>query len=116
MLKSLSIYEAFFDMVSKASDPVKPSHPRFLSKFRERMDDQFIVMCCDWKAYKEDTGLGPDEFNKIDDESGDPVVKHNDEWFEKLQAAYFDLCRKSDDLIKKLAGEEITVPEVLRDV
>ena len=99
MLKSLSTYEAFYDMITKGLDPAKPVSPKSHTSFRERMDDQFIVMCCDWKAYKEDTGLGPDEFNKIDNESGDPVVKHNDEWFERLQAAYLDLCKKSDDLL-----------------
>ena len=111
MLKSLSIYEAVFDLVSKASDPVKPVLPKSLSKFRDRLDDQFIVMNCDWKAYKEDTGLETEEFNKVDVETGQPVVKHNDEWFDALQAAYIDLCEKSDDTLEKQAGDRVTVSE-----
>ena len=106
MLKSLSMYETFYDMVSKASDPVKPILPKSHSKFRDKMDDQFVEMCCDWKAYREDTGLGTDDFNKIDVETGHPVVKHNDVWFDELQATYFDLCGRTDDILDKLAGEK----------
>ena len=116
MLKSLSIYEAVFDLVSKASDPVKPILPKSHSKFRDRLDDQFVVMCCDWKAYREDTGLGTDDFNKIDVETGQPVVKHNDEWFDVLQAAYIDLCEKSDDTLDKQGGDKVTVSEDSRVV
>ena len=58
MLKSLSSYETLFDLVTKASDVDKPVLAKSHSKFREKLDDQFVNLCCDWKAYKEDTGLG----------------------------------------------------------
>ena len=110
MLKSLSSYETIFDLVTKASDVDKPVLAKSHSKFRDKLDDQFVTLCCDWKAYKEDTGLGSEEFNK-DDEDAQPVVKHNDKWFEELQAAYIDLCEKSDDTLEKQANEKGTVTE-----
>ena len=105
MLKSLSNYETVFDLVTKASDADKPVLSKSHSKFRDKLDDQFVTLCCDWKAYKEDTGLVTEEFNKVD-ENAQPVIKHNDKWFEELQTAYIDLCEKSDDTLEKQANEK----------
>ena len=45
------------------------------------------------------------------DENAQPVIKHNDKWFEEFQAAYIDLCEKSDDTLEKQAYEKVTVTE-----
>ena len=104
MLKSLSNYETMFDLVSKASDADKPVLAKSHSKFRDNLDEHYVNLCCDWKSYKEDIGQGADEFNKVDEDTGQPVIKHNDDWFSKVQEAYIDLCEKSDDTLEKQAN------------
>ena len=100
MLKSLNSYETMYNLVSKSSDADNPLSPKSLPKFRDCLDEKYLCLSCDWKAYKEDTGLIDDEFNKIGDD-GVPTVKHNDTWFSNLETAYMELCGKSDEALEK---------------
>ena len=101
MLKSLGSYKSLYDLVSKAADISKPVLTKSHAKFRERLDDSYITLCCDWQAYKEDTGLNDEDFNKVDDTSGEDVIKHNDAWFSEVQENYIVLCDKSDEVMER---------------
>ena len=81
MIKSITMYKAFYNIVTKVSDPENPGHPKTHAKYKEKMEEQYVHMYCDWVAYREDTGMETDEFNEIDAETGNPVVKHNDRWW-----------------------------------
>ena len=90
MIKSITMYKAFYNIVTKASDPENPGHPKTHAKYRDKMDEQFVQMYYDWMAYREEIGLETDDFNKIDVGTGHSVEKYNDLWFDEVRAAYFD--------------------------
>ena len=97
MLKSLAAYETIYSLVSKSVDPQKQRSVKSLRKWRDALDDKFIELSYDWRAYKDDTNLESDEFNRVTEEG--PIIKHNDAWFENIEAEYIDLCEKADDLL-----------------
>ena len=100
MLKSHTVFRHLYELVSRAVDPNKPGLTKSHSKLRDKLDDSYINLGCDWQAYKEDTGLSEEDFNKIDEDTGQPVNKHNDSWFEVLKEEYIVLCDKSDDVLE----------------
>ena len=88
MLKSLAAYDTVYSLVSKSVDPQKQRSVKTLRKWRDALDEKFIEFSCDWRAYKDDTNLENDEFNRITEEG--PIIKHNDAWFDKIEADYID--------------------------
>ena len=69
---------------------------------RERLDNSFVNVCTDWVAYKRDTGLNGDDFNKIDETSDVAVIEHNDAWFEAFKDEFYTICEKSDDKLEAM--------------
>ena len=102
MVKSLDTYKVYFDQLTRCVDPVKPAMPKSHKNIRERLDNSFVNVCTDWVAYKRDTGLNEDEFNKIDDTSDVAVIEHNDAWFEAFKDEFYTICEKSDDKLEAM--------------
>ena len=99
MLKSLAAYETIYSLVTKSVDPERQRSVKTLRKWRDALDVRFIELSCDWRAYKDDTDLDNNEFNRVTDEG--PIIKHNDAWFQKVEAEYIDLCEKADDILEE---------------
>ena len=78
MVKSLDTYKVYFDQLSRCVDPVKPAMPKSHRTIREKLDNSFVNVSTDWIAYRRDTGLSDDDFNKIDETSSAAVIEHND--------------------------------------
>ena len=51
-------------------------------------------------ALKREVDLVDEEFDKVDETTGDAVFVHNDSWYEAMQEKYFQLCEKSDDVLE----------------
>ena len=102
MVKSLDTYKVYFDQLTRCVDPVKPAMPKSHKNIRERLDNSFVNVCTDWVAYKRDTGLNEDDFNKIDDTSDVAVIEHNDAWFEAFKDEFYTICEKSDDKLEAM--------------
>ena len=100
MIKSLNAFECYFEQVNRAVDPQKPSLQKSHPLIRVKLDDSFVVLWGDWRAYKEDTGIEENEFNSIEEDSGEPLIKHNDNWFNSLKERYYELCDKSDAILE----------------
>ena len=105
MVKSLDTYKVFFDQLSRCVDPVKPAMPRSHKAIREKLDNSFVNVCTDWVAYKRDTGLTDEDFNKIDATSQVAVIEHNDTWFEAFKDEYYCICEKSDDKLEEMENQ-----------
>lgn len=100
MLKSLKAYNCLFDQVSRAVDPQKTGLKKAHPKLRDKLDECFISLYSDWHSYKDDLSLSDEDFNKVDEETKNPTIQHNDEWFGNLQEEYYALCDKSDDILE----------------
>ena len=105
MVKSLDTYKVFFDQLSRCVDPVKPAMPRSHKAIREKLDNSFVNFCTDWVAYKRDTGLTDEDFNKIDATSQVAVIEHNDTWFEAFKDEHYCICEKSDDKLEEMENQ-----------
>ena len=102
MVKSLDTYKVYFDQLTRCVDPVKPAMPKSHKNIRERLDNSFVNVCTDWVAYKRDTGLNENDFNKIDDTSDVAVIEHNYAWFEAFKDEFYTICEKSDDKLEAM--------------
>ena len=109
MLKSLANYETISSLVTRSSNPDKPLSPKSLPKWRDLLDEKFMTLSCDWRSYKEETGLSEDEFNKVENDV--PAIKHNDDWYTRLETDYMELCEKVDELLNK-PDPVLTTPSV----
>ena len=109
MLKSLANYETISSLVTRSSNPDKPLSPKSLPKWRDLLDEKFMTLSCDWRSYKEETGLGEDEFNKVENDV--PAIKHNDDWYTRMETDYMELCEKVDELLNK-PDPVLTTPSV----
>ena len=96
-MNSEGAYESVYSLVLKCVDPDKPSLKKSLPNWRSMLDNKFIQLGTDWRAYKEDTGLSNDDFNSVTD--GVPAIKHNDRWYDDMECKYMELCVKADELL-----------------
>ena len=100
MLKNLDTYNVYYDQVSKCVDKEKPVMAKSHPKIRENLEEAFLNLSTSWMAYKREVDLVDEEFNKVDETTGDAVFVHNDSWYEAMQEKYFQLCEKSDDVLE----------------
>ena len=105
MVKSLDTYKVYFDQLTRCVDPVKPAMPKSHKTIREKLDNSFVNVCTDWVAYKRDSGLSDEDFNKIDETSEAAVIEHNDAWLEAFKEEHYTICEKSDDKLEAIENQ-----------
>ena len=100
LLKSLNNYENQKKMVSRAMDPTNPSLEKSHAKNRVKLEEAFSDLSFDWKVYKDDLNIDATEFNAMEEDSSLPKYQHNDDWFESIEGAFFELLEKSDEKLE----------------
>ena len=105
LLKSLSQYKIYRDMVNNAVDPEKPTLVKSLGKNRDKLDTAFADLTFEWESYKADLDISDTEFNAVDAENK-AVFLYNSSWYTDLKKGYYNLVELSDD---KLVDSNVTV-------
>ena len=105
LLKSLSQYKIYRDMVNNAVDPENPTLVKSLGKNRDKLDTAFADLTFEWESYKADLDISDTEFNAVDAENK-AVFLYNSSWYTDLKKGYYNLVELSD---VKLVDSNVTV-------
>ena len=94
LLQSYAVFESLVEIVNDACDPIRPRGVKSLGKNRDKLDDAYQDLYCNFKIVRADP-----KFNEVDN-NGEAVNPYNDAWFQSVKDVYYDKVEKSDDILE----------------